>query len=162
MGSHKQPGRQSAPADDRRQWTQPKLDYILNAVLQINDPKEFVRACYQLSVAEDRGIDTEHSPMSGAEPVKMMIWKLATRYFASDYQPHPCRINRRGMLFTWVENDMLQDAFDPTKDAASRKPPPTVQYMARLLYCNEYEIRNWCKGTVWYSGGLIRRPIPEE
>ena len=161
MGSPKKPNRKSAPDDDRRLWTQPALDQMLNAMLQVNDPAEFVRACKALSGAEDRGTDTKHSPMSGAEPVKMKLWKLATRYDATDYQATDCRIDRKGMLFTWMEKDMLDDAFNPTKDGAARERPPTVQYIARLLNRSVWEIKNWWNASL-HSSGLMKRIIPEE
>ena len=161
MGSLKKPNRKSAPDDDRRLWTQPALDQMLNAMLQVNDPAEFVRGCKALSDAEDRGTDTAHSPMSGAEPVKMKLWKLATRYDATDYQATDCRIDRKGMLFTWMENDMLDDAFNPAKDGAARERPPTVQYIARLLNRSSGEIKIWCQFSIHFRG-LIKRKIPEE
>ena len=122
-------------------WTNAEIDFVLNEILPLNDPKRLHAVECRIAEQLDRGRKLTGVTYLGRghsyKPIDLLIWKLASAYGrAAKYIPDLLIRNRReGLPFTWMEKRIIHIAFDPGKDAqkAIGRPPPSSAYLGLIL-----------------------------
>ena len=130
-------------------WTDAEIDFVLNEILPLDDPKRLYATECRIAEQLDRGreLTAQHRDYGkghSRKPIDLLIWKLSSGYGrAAKYTPNlKIRHDRTGKPFTWMEKRILQIAFSPENDAQKERGPgnPTPGYIAMILHRPAHEI----------------------